>query len=852
MALKNGNIGVRPALYAASLFIAATAALAPGGLPYVHRNTNRIVIPMNDDWKFFPNDLADGESAALDESSFQDVCIPHTNHIVTHRNVDTGSIAGISWYRRHFTPLSAYAGRRFFLDFKGVSKVATVYVNGALAGEHKGAYTGFVFDITDKTLAGQDNVIAVRVDSRRRTDVPPEGGSLDYIVFGGIVRDVSLIITDPLRVEWVYLTTPTAEPGIALVNTLARVRNSGSALRNCTLAATLADADDNVAATGYAIHSLAAGDSFDFSVSMGPVSNPFLWHPDHPYLYTVYSRVKGDTGTVDEYVEKLGIRSVRFDKTDGKFYINGEWLKLRGLNRHETFPFIGRAAAKRLQEKDAEIIKYDMGANVVRCSHYPQSPAFLRRCDEIGLLVLEELPGWKYVGNAAWQALSLQSLDEMITRDRNHPSIISFGVRVNESADFHDFYLQTNQLARALDPSRPTHGVRIPGNGSTGEFLEDVWARNFDLPVATPNPMPWITPETVGHRCATHSWDGEQRLIDQLLQHAAVQDSSANNTHLAGVLGWCAFDYNSPYHTAENTVCYHGVADMYRVPKFAAYFFKSQTDPAIYGPMVYIADYWKSDSPDAIYAVSNCGSVELFVNGVSRGVRKPEFYTSLPHPIFRWTGVPFESGRLSAIGYIGGKEAARHVRMTPGVPVKLAIVPDTTVLLDGGDMTRVAVAALDQNDQIVPCFNDSVTLSVAGAGIFLGESPIALEDGKTAFFVQTRSHLRGTITCQASSNKIASATAFIQVMQSTPVRLTAQLAKPGISSNKPALFFKMLAGNRVSLPSWAVAASSISVYGMDGRLLYKKNNRDPFVEINGKYRKNHCVYLAKLDYSVGR
>ena len=115
-----------------------------------------------------------------------------------------------------------------------------------------------------------------------------------------------------------------------------------------------------------------------------------------------------DSTVVDECSEKIGLRSISFSKTDGRFSINGKPLWLRGLNRHETFPFIGRAAANRLQAKDADILKYDLGCNIVRCSHYPQDPEFLSRCDEIGLLVLEEIPGWLYVGDTAWQRIALK------------------------------------------------------------------------------------------------------------------------------------------------------------------------------------------------------------------------------------------------------------------------------------------------------------------------------------------------------------------------------------------------------------------------------------------------------------
>ena len=800
--------------------IVVVCVMLASGQTFTHQASRRVTVSINDDWKYSPGDLANGQDPALSEAAFQNICIPHANKIVTHRSVDTAAFSIISWYRRHFTPAAEWAGRVFRLEFEGVSKIATVYVNGVLVGEHKGAYTGFSFDITDKVIIGKDNLIAVRVDAKRHIDIPPEGSSMDYMLFGGIVRDVSLIVTDPLHIDWVFLTTPEVSSASATLNVNARIKNKTDRPRNCSVITNVVDENNAVVAAKTVSGAIAARDSFEFASTGITIPSPRLWHPDHPYLYTVYTHLECDSCFVDEKAAKLGIRSIRFDKTDGKFYINDQWLKLRGINRHESYPFIGRAAANRLQRKDADLVKFDMGANIVRCSHYPQDPAFIDRCDEIGLLVLEEMPGWKYIGNAAWQSIALQNVREMILRDRNHPSIISFGVRINESGDAHDLYVQTNQLARTLDPSRPTHGVRIPGNGSTQEFLEDVWAKNFDMPVATPNPLPWITTEYVGHRCATHSWDAEQRLVDQMLQHAETMDSAAANTQIAGALGWCAFDYNSPYYIAEKTVCYHGMADMFRIPKHGAYFYASQADPALYGPMAYIADYWKNNSPDTVYVVSNCDRVELFVNNTSLGVKSPGLFMSLAHPVFYWPNVTFAPGELKAVGYIGNTPVTRHIRTTPGSPVTLLILPDDTRLFDGGDMTRVVVTAVDKSNQVVPGTDDTVELSVNGAGIFLGESPIALEDGKTAFFVQTKTKEPGIISCVASSKHLGSSSAVITVESNMTV-LTRNNVQPAISHrDDPVVVYKAVLGKQFFVPLWAVGATSLYVYDLAGKLLH--------------------------------
>jgi beta-galactosidase len=239
-----------------------------------------------------------------------------------------------------------------------------------------------------------------------------------------------------------------------------------------------------------------------------------------------------------------------------------------------------------------------------------------------------------------------------------------------------------------------------------------------------------------------------------MLRFAGVQDSAAANENIAGALGWCAFDYNSNHFTADHSINYHGVADIFRVPKHAGYFFRSQAAPVAAGggPMVYIAHYWKKALvPNDVLVASNCEEVELFVNGRSLGRKKPSLYQSLPYPLYSWTSVVYRPGELKAIGYIKGAVAATFIRKTPGAPVALRMVPDDTILFDGGDMTRVVVVAMDRYGQTVPGAVNSVSVFTDGPADFFGESPIALEDGKTAFFVKTRSDEDGVAKFRAQS-----------------------------------------------------------------------------------------------------
>ncbi|MCP2328733.1 beta-galactosidase [Hamadaea flava] len=753
------------ALTALCVVVVGLAAMPrPAAAAYVPQNSNRSVLNFNTQWLFagdVPN--GSGQAVTLDESVFVPVSLPYFR-VHPHKGFPKGDFeVPASWYRRHFTLPSQYAGRRIAVEFQGVAKVADVYVNGTLVGQHKGAYTSFTYDITQYvTIGGGDNVIAVKVDSSTRNDIPPEGGAIDYYVWGGIVRDVNMIITDPVHVDWVFATTPT----LTAVNARTRVRNDSSAAKSITVVTQVVDAANNVVASGTGTQTIAGQSAAEFTYDTSTISNPNTWHPDHPYLYTVYTQVRDGSAYVDEHKTRLGIRTIQFSRSDGKFYLNGQPLKLRGLDRHESYPYIGRAAPNRLQVKDADILKNELGVNIVRTSHYPQDPEFLDRADEIGLLVMEEIPGWQYIGNTAWQDLAVENVREMVTRDRHHPSIVLWGVRINESGDNHGFYTRTNDLARQLDPSRPTGGVR---NFKGSEFLEDVYTYNdFSGTATDPTVLPWLITESVGHTAPVRSWDSESALLGTMRVHLNVQNTAAGKANISGAMGWAAFDYNTTFVTPPSCVdytCYHGVSDIYRIPKLDAAAFASQRDPALYGAYVSIASQWTPGaSSSTVLVAGNCQQVELFANGVSRGRINPNAYTSLPHPLFQFTGLTVTAGQLRADCWIGGQIAATDTRYTPGTATHLALVADDSAIkADGSDMTRVIVRALDSNNQVVPTNSAPVTFALTGPGAVVGESPLTLEAGTGAVYLKSTLGQTGSLALTASSPGLTSANANVNV-----------------------------------------------------------------------------------------
>ena len=346
---------------------------------------------------------------------------------------------------------------------------------------------------------------------------------------------------------------------------------------------------------------------------------------------------------IDETVNTLGFRQAVF-RTDG-FFLNGRKVKLRGLNRHQSYAYTGYAMPKSMQVFDADILKNELGLNAVRTSHYPQSQYFIERCDEIGLLVFTEMPGWQHIGDESWKEQAITNLREMIVQYRNHPSIILWGVRINESVDDDEFYTRTNELARELDPSRQTGGVRCYKKGS---FLEDVYTYNDFSHVGTNLGVekkaeitsdvkkPYFVSEYNGHMFPTKSYDWEEHRLEHMLRHANVLDEVIHQTDIAGSFGWCMFDYNTHQDFGSgDRICYHGVMDMFRNPKLAASVYScfNEDEPILMLSSTMDIGEHPGSNRGKIYILTNLDTVRMYKNDVLLKEYHPEDseYKHLPH-----------------------------------------------------------------------------------------------------------------------------------------------------------------------------------------------------------------------------
>jgi beta-galactosidase len=545
----------------------------------------RQIISLNENWQFTQNFSED-----IWTKRFPTVRIPHNTKDLPFSYVSSKSFQGVSGYKKKFIIDPLYKGKRFFLHFSGVGHHSKVYLNRQFVGENWSGYNAFEFEITNMIEFGEKNTIVLEVDTRESIDAPPFGGSIDYLTYGGIYREVSLII-----VEESYINDVFVKPELGTFTVQTSVKNAdGLFLKyglfdekgNLVWESGVLPANENQLGSssveqvfGFSPKHLVRTDTFS-------VDGIKLWSLDDPNLYTLKtvllpessagvansvaaganSVAAGAAGSaansafsfknfeadenpgdenntsgenekkIDEKNTRFGFRTAEW-KTDG-FYLNGERIQLRGLNRHQSFPFVGYAMPGRPQRLDAKILKKELGCNIVRTSHYQQSHHFINACDELGLLVFTEAPGWQHIGDEQWKKRHLENVKNMVEEFRNHPSIIIWGVRINESPDSDELYQKANKIAHELDSTRATGGVR---NFENSNLFEDVYTYNdfslislentdglLEKHKVTPDVQkPYLVTENNGHMYPTKSYDDTQQRVNQALRHAKVHSDGA-------------------------------------------------------------------------------------------------------------------------------------------------------------------------------------------------------------------------------------------------------------------------------------------------------------------------------------
>lgn len=553
---------------------------------------------LNRDWQF-TEDFNDFSGAVA-------VSLPHTCKETPYNYFDEGIYQMVCGYRRMLAIPGEWSGKRVFLHIGAAGHSAEVYLDDVKLGEHHCGYTAFRVELTDALTFGGENELTIKVDSRETLDQPPFGYVIDYMTYGGLYREVWIEVVEQTYIDDVYVRP---EPSGVLhgTTTLGGEIRDGMTLRQRVEACTQTEE--------------VRGAEMEFAVC---IQNAKLWDIGAPNLYTLVTELWDGERLLDRVETRFGFRDAEF-RADG-FYLNGRKVKLVGLNRHQSYAYVGYAMPASMQRYDADILKNELGCNAVRTSHYPQSQHFIDRCDELGLLVFTEMPGWQHIGGEAWKEQAVRNTEDMVRQYRNHPSIILWGVRINESLDDDALYMRTNAVAHRLDPTRQTGGVRYLKKSN---LLEDVYTFNDFLhdgkekgcsrkKDVTPDVgKPYLVSEYNGHMFPTKTYDCEEHRLEHALRHANVLDAVAGQEDIAGSFGWCMFDYNTHRDFGSgDRICYHGVMDMFRNPKLAAAVYAARRE----APLLEISSAFDIGEHPAsnrgrVLAFTNADEVRMYQNG---------------------------------------------------------------------------------------------------------------------------------------------------------------------------------------------------------------------------------------------
>lgn len=770
---------------------------------YAIPDSGREVFSMNPAWRFFKGSAEGAEAVVFDDSAWGVVSLPHGVEYLPTEASGCINYQGEVWYRKHFTLNPALKGKKLFLHFEAIMGKSKVYVNGQLLAEQKGGYLPVIADITKVANWGGDNVIAVLADNSNDPIYPPGKAQrvLDYTYFGGIYRDCWLVahnnvhITDPNYEDIVaggglFVAYDNVSEAKASVIVKAHIRNEQATPFKGVVEYCIESPAGEIVSTvkqKIAIHSNSAA-SFSRTTTL---SKPQLWSPDSPTLYNLYVRIRDTKGNVvDGYRRRIGIRSVEFRGAEG-FFLNGKHYAepLIGANRHQDFAVVGHAVANSAHWRDAKKLR-DLGLKVIRNAHCPQDPAFMDACDELGLFVIDNVPGWQFWNKAPeFEQFIYRDIRALVRRDRNHPSLWFWEPTLNETrfpasfaekayhcvneeypykGVFSAYDMQARTASTIVYPIQYAH----PAEGEGTTYSKPKFALRDDVTYFTrewgDNVDDWNSHNSPSR--VARNW-GEVPMLVQAQHYAKPHYQCTcydvlyrvGQSHIGGCL-WHSFDHQRGYHPDP---FYGGLADVFRQPKYSYYMFKAQRSPVkevnrLYetGPMVYIAHEMTPFSPKDVTVYSNCEEVRLtyLEGGKTYTYRKPADYKGMPSPIIVFKDVyDFMDDKarsykrkqkevyLLAEGLINGEVVATHKVAPARRPSKVMLWLDNEgndLKADGSDFTTVVAAITDREGNIKRLNNYFIKFHIEGEGRILGGSdelanPAPVKWGTAPIIVQS-------------------------------------------------------------------------------------------------------------------
>ncbi|MDN4504329.1 glycoside hydrolase family 2 TIM barrel-domain containing protein [Alteromonadaceae bacterium BrNp21-10] len=728
-------------------------------------NANR-VININKNWQFYKTDQ-DAQFDLVKMTAADKVALPHTPQI--EPRVVNDQWQGLSWYQRTLSADKAWQGKKVYLRFEGAMNHAQVWLNDELLGEHLGGYLPFTFDISSALNFVGDNILRVRLDNRDNPIIGPKPlAILDFNTYGGLYRDVNVIIKEPLHISDEILANQPASGGIfvsypqvsaekSVVEVKTHIANDDAQAKQFTLHQTLLLGEQQVATAQSKPLSLDANSAKQFSQQL-TVTNAQLWSPQAPNLYQLITQVRDGNRVVEQQQTQIGIREFTFNEKH-ELLINGEKTFLRGVNRHQEYPHVGYATSAQADYRDAVKIK-SAGFDYVRLSHYPHSKAFMQAADELGLVLIDAILGWQYyLDDVAFEEQIIRTCRDLIRRDRNHASVLAWECSLNESAMPEEFVAKLHNVVREEDPN----GFSAGWMHGYDMYLQARQHRqqHYDIPTQPYNVSEYGDWEYYAQNAglAQDSWQdlkeeertsrqllnaGEKRLLQQARN---LQEAHNDNlTYPAYADGyWVMFDYNRGY---ADDIESSGIMSLYRLPKYSYYFYQSQRDaseqsPAYdSGPMVHIASEWTAESSTNVRVFSNADEVELWLNDEIVSRNKPsndKYSTHLPHPPFEFKVPEFVSGNLIAKAFIDGKQVAEHKVTTPSAATSLHLsIDESRVPVAAGvkDIVFVYAELLDAQGNSVPLNDVEVVLTTVGDIEVVNPGKIVTSQGKAAAVVR--------------------------------------------------------------------------------------------------------------------
>jgi len=753
---------------------------------------SRTKVNFGSDWKFKREESG---------SNWEKITIPHTDKV--ENLVVVKQFQGNSWYQKKFK-VTHSGNKKFFLYFEGVMQEADVWINDHKIANHKGGYLPFTVDVTAFLNTKKENEIKVKVNNENNPNFLPGKPikDLDFNYYGGIYRNVYLITTNKLHITDAVNANKIASGGVlvhfdnpnknkASGTIQVHFKNEFSAVKNAYLNFILTNKEGEKFEFKSKDFSIKGNSEKEITQNIS-VSNPKLWSINQPNLYQLEVQIVSNGKIIDWYSEKIGIRKSEI-KADG-YYLNDEKLYINGTNEHQEYPYLGYAISDEAQYRDAVKIK-NAGFDFVRMSHYPHAEAFLKACDELGILVMNSLTGWQFFGKETFQKNALKDIQEMARRDRNHPSIIFWEASLNETQMSESFMKEASKTLKAELPfpniydacwiDNPNYDLFIPArqhakapdywtkynNGERKIFIAEYGDWEYYAQNAGFNQKDFSNLKEDERTSRQLRGFGEKRLLQQAYNFQEASNSNRKGAQTIGEANWLMFDYNRGYSPDLES---SGISDIFRIPKFSYYYYQSQRDANVVldsklasGAMVKIANFWTETSPLNITVYSNCDSVALYLNDVLVAKEKPlvnENSDKLKHAPFIFKMDKFVAGTLRAEGFIKEEKVVSDVVKTPENVSKIELSFDSSSIAinpDFPDMVFVYAKIMDANGTLIPSATDEISFTLnEGNAELIGVNPISAEAGIATVLLKTK-NLKSAIKITAISKKIKPNTLLI-------------------------------------------------------------------------------------------